>query len=96
MTKDTFTDKLIEELCVLAEKTIRSYIFSKFSISDILYFNITVDAHLLDDGQLTFDVNVELTLHPKFSQNDVEAVINEAVEKCFKELDKRMSKVEFM
>jgi hypothetical protein len=94
MANRTFTDKFIEELCVLAENVIRSYILSKFSVNYILNLNVSVYARLLDDGQLTFDVYVELTLHPKFSRSDVEAVINEAVEKCFKELDKRMGSVE--
>lgn len=94
MANSTFTDKSIEELCVLAENIIRSYILSKFSINDILDLNVSVDVRLLDDGQLTFDVDVELTLHPKFSRSDVEVVINEAVERCFKELDKRMGNVE--
>jgi len=71
----------LEELCELAEKTARKYVFSKIPSRKITTLNVTVEVK--GRRPVTVNVDVEINLSPLMRNYDVAKLAKEATEKVF-------------
>ena len=76
----------LEELCELAEKTARKYVFSKIPSRKISTLNVTVEV----EGRrpITVNVDVEIILSPLMKNYDVAKLAKEATQEAFISVEK--------
>jgi len=76
----------LEELCELAEKTARKYVFSKIPSRKISTMNVTIEV----EGRrpVTVKVDVEITLSPLMRNYDASKLAREATQEAFGSVEK--------
>jgi len=74
----------LKTISLLAEKTIRRYLFSRIPKRAFLNFNLIIEVDFQDG--LMINVDIDAVLHPKYNF-DLECLIENAVSKCFIEIE---------
>ncbi|MFQ6095915.1 MAG: DUF3194 domain-containing protein [Candidatus Bathyarchaeia archaeon] len=87
----SLTSEQLEELCEIAEETVRDYIKSKVPWRRISDLNIAVEAGGRES--LTLNVDVEVRLSPLLRHVDADALAKGAVDAAFKSAEEFLRKI---
>ena len=76
----------MEEICEIAEKSARSFLFSKISPSKVEDINFSVNVE--GEKPLSIDMDLEITLSKSKKGLDLEALTEEALKKAFEAVER--------
>ncbi len=82
----------LEDLCGKAEDAARKFILSRVPRRKVTNLIISVDAERNEDGEMTFDVDVEVQLSPTMRGFDVKRLVRDAVDESFRVIENYLGK----